>query len=159
MGSIHHQRSHYAECNVHHILCGYVFVVFACINRRVRSGQTLTLLTLFEEFGAIHLKHVNFFTHISNVLVNHDQGLLVPLASLIFYVYLHQQFPSLLLLSEPNCMVTSGLLLTANLNSCVDIEYWLLVWFDCQEVFNFCLFVLFNVAVQKQCCVVFVVVV
>lgn len=134
--------------------------VLASLNEADRSSVlfvSLLLLALFEQLGAVHLEQVDFFSHVVDVLVNHDQRLLVLVLTLD--VNLHQQLPPLLLLGQLNCMLSGRVLLSTNFDGRVDIEDRCLVaLLDRQELLDLSLLVFLDIAVEQQCCVVFLVV-
>ena len=62
--------------------------------------RSLLILTLFEQLGTVHLKQVDLLSHIVDLLVDHDERLLVLILTL--NVDLDEKLPALLLLSQLN---------------------------------------------------------
>ena len=124
---------------------------------RAHSRISLLVLALLEELRTVHLQQVYFLTYVDDFGVDHVQSLLILVLTL--NINLHEKFPALLLLREFDSVHACRLLLSAHFNRRVDIENGLLSCvLNRQELFDLDFLVLLDVAVEKQCCVVFVVV-
>ena len=149
-----------AEGHVGDVLHGDRFVVILASFHRSESRRRLRFplqLALFKQLRPVHLKQVDLLTDIVDLGVDHHKGLLVP--PLALNVDLHQQLPTLLLLSQGNGVLPCGVLLAAHFDGRVDVEDGCLFSvLDVQKVFDSLLFVLLHVAIQQECRVVFVVI-
>ena len=149
-----------AEGHVGDVLHGDRFVVILASFHRSESRRRLRLplqLALFQQLRSVHLQQVDLLTDIVDLGVDHHKGLLVP--PLALNVDLHEQLPALLLLSQGDGVLPCGVLLAAHFDGRVDVEDGsLFSVLDVQEVFDSLFFVLLHVAIQQECCVVFVVV-
>lgn len=152
---------HDAESHVADVFHGDdAFVVFSTLDyRNVGAGRGVAglVLALFQQFGPIHLKQVDFLADVIYPAVDHGECLFVLVLTLD--VDLNQQFPSLLFLGKLDGVLTSGVLLTADFDGGVHIKDRLIIWvLNRQELFDLSFFVLLYIAVQEKSCVIFLIV-
>mmetsp|Transcript_28932 Transcript_28932/g.35790 ORF Transcript_28932/g.35790 Transcript_28932/m.35790 type:complete len:703 (-) Transcript_28932:22-2130(-) len=148
-----------SEGDVAHVLHrDRLVVVFASLHRSESRRLSLALqLTLLEQLRAIHLKQVDLFPDVVNLGIDHNESFLVP--ALTLNVDLHEELPALLLFSEGDSVLARGVLLAAHFNRRVDVEDRLLLRIlNVQKVLDRLLLVFLYIAVQQECCVIFVVI-
>ena len=162
MCCIVHKGLNYAKRDIHDIFCGQnpLVVLIPRLDVVVR-WVVLTLcdflpFTLFQKFGSVHLKHVNFLSDVVDLISDLDECLLVQL--LVFNINLNKKFPALLLFSEIDSVLSRQVLLSTDFDSGVNIKDGLRVIVDGEELFDLCFLVLLHVAIKKKCGIVLIVV-